>query len=111
LLLTDIIIASDALNDQLTFSITMKIQDKPLILKTQQTNVRYVEQVNEIPRKTSWKKKETNMSMLLSRTLWVKAINNAVEECQAAERYILADKAMFAVTGKKITDDTRIDVK
>ncbi|UJR22027.1 hypothetical protein I4U23_025094 [Adineta vaga] len=74
LFLTDIIIASDSLHDQLSFSITTKIYEKPLQLKTQQTNVR---------------------------TLWVKSINNAVEECQAAEKSILADKAMFAVTENK----------
>jgi hypothetical protein len=36
------------------------------------------------------------------RTLWVKSINNAVEECQAAEKSILADKAMFTVPGKRL---------
>ena len=34
------------------------------------------------------------------RTLWVKSINNAVEECQISEKAIQADKAMFTVTGK-----------
>ena len=33
-------------------------------------------------------------------TLWVKTINNAVEECQAAEKSILTDRAMFTITGK-----------
>ena len=37
--------------------------------------------------------------MFTCRTLWVKSINNAVEECQVAEKSILADKAMFTVTG------------
>ncbi|CAF4225977.1 unnamed protein product [Rotaria sp. Silwood2] len=74
LFLTDIIIANESLNDQLTFSIASKIHEKPLVLKTQQTNVR---------------------------TLWVKSINNAVEECQAAEKSILADKAMFTITDNK----------
>ncbi|CAF3803002.1 unnamed protein product, partial [Rotaria sp. Silwood1] len=69
LFLTDIIIANESLNDQLTFSITSKIHEKPLVLKTQQTNVR--------------------------------SINNAVEECQAAEKSILADKAMFTITDNK----------
>jgi len=30
----------------------------------------------------------------------VKSINNAVEECQIAEKAIQTDKAMFTVTGK-----------
>ena len=34
-------------------------------------------------------------------TLWVKSINNAVEDCQLAEKSIQADKAMFTVTGKR----------
>ncbi|CAF0882259.1 unnamed protein product [Rotaria sordida] len=74
LFLIDIIIANESLNDQLTFSITSKVHEKPLVLKAQQTNVR---------------------------TLWVKSINNAVEECQAAEKSILADKAMFTIPGNK----------
>lgn len=40
ILLMDIIIANDVLNDQLSFSITMKTYEKPLVLKTHQTNVR-----------------------------------------------------------------------
>ena len=40
--------------------------------------------------------------MIAFRTLWVKAINNAVEECQLAEKSILADKAMFTTTGKRV---------
>ncbi|CAF3289384.1 unnamed protein product, partial [Rotaria sp. Silwood2] len=71
LFLTDVIIANESLNDQLTFAITSKIHEKSFVLKTQQTNVR---------------------------TLWVKSINNAVEECQAAEKSILADKAVFTIT-------------
>ena len=39
--------------------------------------------------------------MVSFRTLWVKSINNAVEECQVAEKSILADKAMFSITGTK----------
>ncbi|CAF3438151.1 unnamed protein product [Rotaria socialis] len=74
LFLTDIIIANESLNDQLSFSITTKIHEKPFVLKSQQTNVR---------------------------TLWVKSINNAVEECQAAEKSILTDKAMFTVADSK----------
>ncbi len=35
-------------------------------------------------------------------TLWVKSINNAVEECQIAEKSIQADKAMFTITGKRL---------
>jgi hypothetical protein len=31
----------------------------------------------------------------------VRAINNAVEDCQAAEKSILADKAMFTITGRQ----------
>ncbi|CAF0939796.1 unnamed protein product [Adineta ricciae] len=79
--LTDIIIANDLLHDQFTFSITTKVYDKPLQLKTQQTNVR---------------------------TLWVKSINNAVEECQVAEKSILADKAMFTVTENKRDSKTAV---
>lgn len=33
-------------------------------------------------------------------TLWVKSINNAVEECQAAEKSTLAEKAAFSVAGR-----------
>lgn len=41
------------------------------------------------------------MLVFLFRTLWVKSINNAVEECQAAEKSIHADKALFTVTENK----------
>ncbi|CAF4774729.1 unnamed protein product, partial [Rotaria sp. Silwood2] len=65
--------ANEILNDQLSFSITTKFYEKPLILKTQQTNIR---------------------------TLWVRAINNALEEYQTTEKLILTDKALFSITGK-----------
>ncbi|CAF1543692.1 unnamed protein product, partial [Rotaria sp. Silwood1] len=71
LLLADIFVANEIPNDQLSFSITMKINEKPLILKTQHTNIR---------------------------TLWVRAINSALEEYQVTEKLILTDKALFTVT-------------
>jgi len=33
-------------------------------------------------------------------TLWVKSINNAVEEWQIAEKSVQADKAVFTIPGK-----------
>ena len=36
-----------------------------------------------------------------SSTLWVKSINNAVEECQLAEKAMQVDKAMFTVTDRR----------
>jgi hypothetical protein len=45
-----------------------------------------------------------NLFVYLSSTLWVRAINNGVEECQAAEKSIAADKALFAVKGKHVKD-------
>ncbi|CAF0815781.1 unnamed protein product [Rotaria sordida] len=74
LLLTDIIVANEILHDQLSFYIRTKIYEKPLVLKTQQTNIR---------------------------TLWVRAINNALEESQIAEKLILADKTLFSTTDQK----------
>jgi hypothetical protein len=33
-------------------------------------------------------------------TLWVRSINNAIEECQALEKTIGVDKALFSPAGK-----------
>ncbi|CAF1464097.1 unnamed protein product [Adineta steineri] len=69
--LTDIIIVNESLTDQLTFSIATKIFEKPIILKTQQNNIR---------------------------TLWVRTINNAVEELKTIEKSIISNKALFSIT-------------
>ncbi|CAF2190332.1 unnamed protein product [Rotaria magnacalcarata] len=74
LLLADIILAHEILNDQLSFSIRTKIHEKPLLLKTQHTNIR---------------------------TLWVKTINNALENYQTTEKSILTDKALFTIKDQK----------
>ncbi|CAF1502008.1 unnamed protein product, partial [Rotaria sp. Silwood1] len=71
LLLADIIVANEIPNDQLSFSIIMKMNEKPLILKSQHTNIH---------------------------TLWVRAINNALEEYQVTEKLILTDKSLLTVT-------------
>ncbi|CAF5049150.1 unnamed protein product, partial [Rotaria sp. Silwood1] len=71
LLLHAIIVANEIPNDQLSFSIIMKINEKPLILKSQHTNIH---------------------------TLWVRAINNALEEYQVTEKLILTDKSLLTVT-------------
>ena len=41
LFLTDIISVDEALNDHVTFSIVTETYEKPLVLKTRQTNIRY----------------------------------------------------------------------
>ncbi|CAF3898790.1 unnamed protein product [Adineta steineri] len=69
--LTDIIIVNESLTDQLTFSIATKIFEKPIILKTQQNNIR---------------------------TLWVRTINNAVEELKTIEKSIISNKTLFSIT-------------
>ncbi|CAF4620032.1 unnamed protein product, partial [Rotaria sp. Silwood2] len=38
--------------------------------------------------------------ILNDHTLWVRAINNALEEYQTTEKLILTDKALFSITGK-----------
>ncbi|CAF3610041.1 unnamed protein product [Rotaria socialis] len=70
LLLADIVLAHEMLNDQFSFSIRTKIHEKPLLLKTQHTNIR---------------------------TLWVKTINTALENYQTTEKSILTDKTLFTI--------------
>ncbi|UJR27176.1 hypothetical protein I4U23_008472 [Adineta vaga] len=79
LFLTDVIAASESVTDQLTFSIVTKIYEKPLVLRTQQANIR---------------------------TLWVRAINNALNELHTIEKLIVTNKALLA-----IDDDNEYETK
>ncbi len=46
------------------------------------------------------RKKQTIDYLIYFSTLWVKSINNAVEEWQIAEKSVQADKAVFTIPGK-----------
>jgi len=75
ILLKDISSATEQVTDQYTFTITTKIHEKPLVLKAQQTNLR---------------------------TLWVRAITNALEEVQNIDRFDIVSTDQSADLQKPI---------
>lgn len=62
-----------------------------MLLKTQLPNVRY--------------NRRRNLHKIIyffyfNRTLWVRSINNAIEECRRLEETITNDRALFSTTGQ-----------